>query len=135
MIDLHNREVVGHAMAEHMRAEPGALDLAVRGGLTGDGAIIHADRGSQHTCGPFRCTLTGHGIGPPVGRTGSCFGSFFATLKTEIGTTVRESRDDARRDVLACPGYRNHDRLHSTLGYRTPHEARVGRRRGVALVA
>ncbi|EMD29237.1 hypothetical protein C791_4977 [Amycolatopsis azurea DSM 43854] len=28
-----------------------------------------------------------------------------------------------------------HDRLHSTLGYRTTHEARVGHHQGFALVA
>ncbi|WP_156756113.1 integrase core domain-containing protein [Actinokineospora pegani] len=82
----------------------------------------------------------GHGIRPSVGRTGSCFDnavaeSFFATLKTEIGTTVWDTRDDARRDVFAYLGYHNHNRLHSTLGYRTPHEVRVAYRQGLALVA
>jgi transposase InsO family protein len=41
--------------------------------------------------------------------------SFFGTLKTEIGTTVWATRDDARRDVFAYLGYYNHHRLHSTL--------------------
>ncbi|WP_184928897.1 IS3 family transposase [Saccharothrix ecbatanensis] len=142
VIDLHNREVIGHAMADHMRADlvRDALDLAVKRGLTSEDAIFHADRGSQYTSGLFRSTLAGHGIRPSAGRTGSCFDnavaeSFFATLKTEIGTTVWNTRDDARRDVFAYLGYYNHDRLHSTLDYRTPHEARVGYRRGLTLVA
>jgi transposase InsO family protein len=48
-IDLFNREVVGHAMAEHMRAElvADAVDLAHRRGLVEHGAIFHSDRGSQ----------------------------------------------------------------------------------------
>lgn len=48
-IDLHNREVVGHAMAEHMLAELvcDAVELAHRRGLVGPDAIFHADRGSQ----------------------------------------------------------------------------------------
>jgi transposase InsO family protein len=48
-IDLHNREVVGHAMAEHMRAElvSDAVALAHRRGLTRPDAIFHSDRGSQ----------------------------------------------------------------------------------------
>ncbi|WP_156753383.1 IS3 family transposase [Actinokineospora pegani] len=142
VIDLHNREVIGHAMAEHMRAEPvrDALDLAVRRGLTSGDAIFHADRGSQYTSGLFRSALAGHGTRPSVGRAGSCFDnavaeSFFATLKTEIGTTVWDTRDDARRDVFAYLGYHNQDRLHSTLDYRTPHEVRVGYLQDLTLVA
>ncbi len=142
MIDLHNREVVAHAMADHMRADlvRDALDLAVRRGLTGGNATFHADRGSQYTSGLFRSALAGHGIRSSVGRTGSCFDnavaeSLFATLKTEIGTTVWEARDDTRRDVFAYLSYYNHDRLHSTLDYRTPHETRVGYRQGLALAA
>ena len=49
VIDLHNREVVGHAMAGHMRAELvcDAITLAARRGLLGQNAIFHSDRGSQ----------------------------------------------------------------------------------------
>ncbi|WP_158842889.1 IS3 family transposase [Saccharothrix deserti] len=142
VIDLHTREVVGHAMADHMRADLvcDALDLAARRDLISGNVVFHADRGSQYTSGRFRSTLAGHGMRPSVGRTGSCFDnavaeSFFATLKTEIGTTVWDTRDDARRDVFAYLGYYNHDRLHSTLDYRTPHEVRVGYRQGLALAA
>ncbi len=48
-IDLHTREVVGHAMAEHMRADLAcdAIELAARRGLTRPDAIFHTDRGSQ----------------------------------------------------------------------------------------
>jgi transposase InsO family protein len=126
-------------MSDHMRAElvRDARDLAVGRGLISGDAVFHADRGSQYSSGMFRSTLAGHGTRPSAGRTGSCFdntvaGSFFATLKTEIGTTVRATRDDARRDVFA---YHNHDRLHSTLDYRTPHEVRVDYRQGLTLVA
>lgn len=48
-IDLFNREVIGHAMAEHMRAElvADAVDLAHRRGLIEPGAVFHTDRGSS----------------------------------------------------------------------------------------
>ena len=53
-IDLYNREVVGHAMAEHMRAELvcHAVELAHRRGLVDTDAIFHADRGSGSTPRP-----------------------------------------------------------------------------------
>ncbi|GLZ40306.1 hypothetical protein Acsp05_39300 [Actinokineospora sp. NBRC 105648] len=49
VIGLHNREVIGHSMAEHRRAQlvRDALDLAVRRDLTDDDAIFHTDRGTQ----------------------------------------------------------------------------------------
>jgi transposase InsO family protein len=48
-IDLFNREVIGHAMAEHMRAGlvSDAVELAHRRGLITPAAIFHSDRGSQ----------------------------------------------------------------------------------------
>jgi transposase InsO family protein len=61
--------------------------------------------------------------------------SFFATLKTEIGTPVWATCDDARRAVFAYLSYYNHDRLHSTLDYRTPHETRMSYRQDNALAA
>jgi len=142
VLDLHTREVAGHAMAEHMRAELvcDAVDLAVGRGLTSTDAIFHSDRGSQYTSSTFRAALTAAGLRPSMGRVGSCYDnavaeSFFATLKTEIGTQVWATRDNARRAVFAYLGYYNHDRLHSTLGYRTPHETRMSYRQPIALAA
>ncbi|GAB3901701.1 IS3 family transposase [Kibdelosporangium lantanae] len=132
VIDLHTREVIGHAMAHHMRAELvcDAITLATSRGLTGPNAIFHSDRGSQYTSAEFRTTLTTLDIRPSMGRIGSCYDnavaeSFFATLKTEIGTRVWPTRHAARRDVFAYLSYYNHHRLHSTLDYRTPHETRI----------
>ena len=142
VIDLHTREVVGHAMAEHMRAELvcDAVDLAVGRGLSGHNAIFHSDRGSQYTSTEFRTTLKAARMRPSMGRVGSCYDnaaaeSFFATLKAEIGTRVWATRGQARRAVFAYLSYYNQDRLHSTLGYRTPHEARVSYRQHHALAA
>ena len=61
--------------------------------------------------------------------------AFFATLKSEIGTKVWPTRQAARRDVFAYLAYYNYDRLHSTNGYRTPVETRLGYRHGHALAA
>ncbi|MEH1127322.1 IS3 family transposase [Micromonospora sp. CPCC 206061] len=131
-LDLFNREVVGHAMAEHMRAElvADAVDLAHRRGLVEPGAVFHSDRGSQYTSAEFRATLNRLRIRPSMGRVGSCYDnavaeSFFATMKAEIGTRVWATREQARRDVFAYLTYYNHDRLHSTLQHRIPYETRA----------
>ncbi|HVK24038.1 MAG TPA: IS3 family transposase [Actinokineospora sp.] len=142
VIDLHTREVIGHAMAEHMRADLAcdAITLAVSRGLTEPDAIFHTDRGSQYTSAQFRTTLTTENLRPSMGRVGSCYDnaaaeSFFATLKAEIGTRVWDTRHQARHDVFAYLAYYNHDRLHSTLGYHTPHETRISYSPTIALAA
>lgn len=141
-IDLFNREVIGHAMAEHMRAElvGDAVRLAHRRGLVEPDAIFHSDRGSQYTSEEFRGTLSTLHMRASVGRVGSCYDnavaeSFFASLKAEIGTRVWASRAEARRAVFAYLTYYNRNRLHSTLKHRTPYEARVCYRQPNALAA
>jgi transposase InsO family protein len=141
-IDLYNREVIGHAMAEHMRAELvcDAVELAHRRGLVDTDAIFHSDRGSQYTSAEFRTTLTTLRMRASMGRVGSCYDnavaeSFFASLKAEIGTRVRATRAEARRAVFAYLTYYNQHRLRSTLKRQTPYEARVCYRQPIALVA
>jgi transposase InsO family protein len=126
-IDLFNREVIGHAMADHMRAELvcKAVDLAYKRGLVRPKAIFHSDRGSQYTSTEFRTKLDHLDIRASMGRTGSCYDnaaaeSFFASLKAEIGTKVWATRDEARRAVFAYLTYYNRNRLHSTLPRQTP---------------
>jgi transposase InsO family protein len=103
-------------------------------------AIFHSDRGSQYTSAEFRTTLTTLQMRASMGRVGSCYDnavaeSFFAALKVEIGTRVWVTRAEARTAVFAYLTYYNHDRLHSTLNYRTPYEARVCYRQDHALAA
>ncbi|MEU8640277.1 IS3 family transposase [Amycolatopsis sp. NPDC048633] len=132
VIDLHTREVVGHAMADHMRTDLvcDAIDLATARGLIDDDAVFHSDRGVQYTSGQFRAALAEKKIRPSMGRVGSCYDNavaeaFFATLKSEIGTTIWRTRAQARHDVFVYLRYFNHDRLHSTVGQNTPAETRI----------
>jgi transposase InsO family protein len=141
-IDLFNREVIGHAMAGHMRADLvcRAVRLAHMRGLVEPGAVFHSDRGSQYTSTEFRTTLTTLHMRQSMGRTGSCYDnavaeSFFATLKSEIGNRVWATRADARRAVFAYLAYYNRNRLHSTLNHHTPHEARICYGQTVAIAA
>ena len=129
-------------MAEHMRAELvcDAVELAHRRGLVAPDAIFHSDRGSQYTSTEFRTALKALQIKASMGRVGSCYDnavaeSFFASLKSEIGTRVWTTRAEARRAVFAYMSYYNRNRLHSTLKLRTPHEARVCYRPPIALAA
>lgn len=95
VIDLCTREVVGWSMANHMRTQlvDDAMRMTHAGGHTTGNAIFHTDRGSQYTSAQFRETLAELNVRQSTGRTGSYFDnaaaeSFFAVLKSEIGTTA-----------------------------------------------
>ena len=133
VIDLCTREVVGWSMADHMRTQlvDDAIRMAHVGGHTAGNAIFHTDRRSQYTSVQFRETLAELDVRQSTGRTGSCFDnaaaeSFFAVLKSEIGTTPWPTRRQARQDVFGwIAQYYNRERIHSTIGYLTPYQART----------
>ncbi|WP_121717494.1 IS3 family transposase [Streptomyces sp. E5N91] len=143
VIDLCTREVVGWSMADHMRTQlvEDAIRMAHAGGHTAGNAIFHSDRGSQYTSRQFHAALAELDIRQSVGRTASCFDnataeSFFAVLKAEIGTTVWETRVQARQDVFRwIAEHYNRERIHSTIGYITPYEARTRYRQRLGLAA
>jgi putative transposase len=134
VIDCFNREVVGYAMAEHMRTQliSDAIAMAARNHSLAAGAVFHSDRGSQYTSAEFAATLKAHGLTQSLGRTGSCYDnalaeSFFGALKNEcVHRTAYPSGKRAIQDIVRyIELFYNRRRLHSTLGYRTPHEVRT----------
>lgn len=134
LIDCFNREVIGWSMADHMRTElvTDALDMAVRNHRFEPGCIVHSDRGTQYTSAEYRKMLARLGLCHSVGRTGQCWDnalaeSFFATLKNErVHHMVYPTRKKAERDIAHyIELFYNRRRIHSALGYRTPHEART----------
>lgn len=131
VIDCHTRLVAGYAIADHMTAQLvcDALAMAARRIEIPEGAIFHSDRGAQYVSGRYRHTLATLGIRPSVGRTGVCWDnaaaeSFFASLKNErTHRTVYPTKRLAISDVTRYIEFRyNTRRIHSGLGYRTPHE-------------
>ena len=72
------------------------------------------------------------GLRHSVGRTGQCWDnalaeSFFASLKNErVHQMVYPTRKKAKEDIARyIELFYNHRRIHSALGYRTPHEVRT----------
>jgi putative transposase len=131
-LDLCSKELVGHAIAPHMRSSLAvdAITNAHRSGLVAGNAIMHTDRGSQYHSKDYRNALQRLEIRQSTSRTGSCLDgaaaeSFFATIKTEIGVDVWSDRATARRDIENWIKQYNERRLHSSLGYRIPVEQRT----------
>ena len=132
VIDLATRMVVGWQLAEHMRTSlvVDALEMARLGGHLRPDAIFHSDRGTQYTSREFHQYCQRIGVRPSVGRTGVCWDnavaeSFFSALKNEMfHHHVFATRARARFAVADyIEVFYNRQRLHSTLGYRTPSEA------------
>jgi transposase InsO family protein len=137
VIDLHSREVVGWAIADHMRTElvTAALDMAIARRNPPAGVIFHSDRGAQYTSGDFARYCKNHSIRRSLGRTGICYDnavseSFFATYKKElIHTRPWPTMVDLKRETDDwIANYFNTIRRHSTLGYLTPLEYALGYR-------
>jgi transposase InsO family protein len=129
LVDAFSRKVVGWALANHLRTELplAALRMALVTRRPAPGLIQHTDRGSQYVSAAYRTVLADHGVQPSVGRPGTCWDnavaeSFFATLKTElVYRHVWLSRQAARTAIFAfIEGWYNGQRLHSTIGYRSP---------------
>jgi len=129
VIDLASRRVVGWALADHMRTElvNDALEMAFVQRRPPKGAIFHSDRGCQYTSRDYGELARANGVVLSVGLAGECWDnavaeSFFATIKRElIDTRCWPTRAGLRRSVFEyIEGWYNTQRLHSSLGYRSP---------------
>lgn len=132
VIDCHTKAVIGWAMDDNYKTPliETAIRMAARNYDLPAGAIFHSDRGSNYTSTQFGRALESLHIQQSVGRTGICYDnsmaeSFFGTLKNErVHRTVYPTRQRAMADIASYIELRyNTRRLHSGLGYKTPHEA------------
>ena len=129
LLDLYSRKVVGWAMAERINTALvlQALRMALLARRPAPGLIHHTDRGAIYTADEYRALLAAHGLAASMGRTGDCYDnavaeSFFSTVKNELAATrAYASRADAQTALFEyIEVFYNRQRLHQTLGYRTP---------------
>ena len=89
------------------------------------GTLFHSARGSHYACDDFREAL---GMVASMSRKGNCWDnavseSFFATLKTEEAPAPYATKQQAHRAIAQyIHGFYNPVRLHSSLGYLSPHQ-------------
>jgi len=131
VLDLADRQVVGWAMADHMRTElaTSALEMALGRRQPEEGLIHHSDRGSQYAANEFQQMLGDKGIRQSMSRKGDCWDNavmerFFGTLKSEWADARQyATREEARRDVIYFIEMEyNSQRPHTTLGVQSPRE-------------
>ena len=130
VLDLFSRKVVGWAMAAHMDTAlvEAAFDMALQGRQPTATLLHHSDQGSQYTSAVYRSSLAHANIQASMSRVGNCYDnavaeSFFGTLKTECVTSQFPTHALARTTIFEyIEVWYNRQRLHSTLGYRSPVE-------------
>jgi transposase InsO family protein len=130
VLDLYSRKVVGWAMAPTMPAELvcTALQMAICQRQPAPGLLVHSDRGSQYASQDYRTLLDRHGLIGSMSRKGNCWDNavmerFFLNLKMErVWQRDYANHQEAIHDVTDyIVGFYNSQRLHSTLGYRSPN--------------
>ena len=106
-----------------------ALTMALARCTVGTGILYHTDRGSQYASDDHQALLKKHGMTCSMSRKGNCWDnavveSWNATLKTELIHWYRwATREQARAEVFKfIETWYNTERLHSTLGNRSPVE-------------
>jgi transposase InsO family protein len=129
IVDLFSRQVVGWSLDKTMTKELvcSALSQAYFRRKPGTGLVFHSDRGSQYCSKEFRAQLKQYQMLQSQSRKANCWDnacveSFFHTLKTEmIYHEDFETRDEARRAIFEwVEAFYNRQRIHSTLGYKSP---------------
>ena len=133
IIDLFNREVIGHWKSKSLKTSDTVV-MAFREACLRRkpqaGLLFHSDRGSQYASHEFRSLLGKYNIRQSMSGKGNCYDnavaeSFFKTLKSEL--IYKESKyktfEEAKRSIfeyIEC--YYNAKRSHSSIDYYTPRE-------------
>lgn len=131
VLDLFNREVVGWSLKPRMTADivTDALTMARFRQRPAPGLIHHSDRGSQYASRAFQAKLNEYGMRCSMSRKGNCWDnapteSWFNSFKNERVFGERfATRDDMKAMAFEyIEVFYNRQRLHSTLGYRSPSQ-------------
>lgn len=131
LLDLYSRKVVGWSMSNRndQSLVLNALQMAIERRQPPAGVIHHTDRGRLYAANEYRQVMMDHEIVPSMSRKGDCYDnavseSFFSTLKNElIYDRYYDNREKARSDIFEyIEVFYNRQRLHQTLGYKSPME-------------
>lgn len=127
--DLFHKEVVGWALATHMRTELclEALKNAVMKHRPPKGLLHHSDQGTQYCSEAYIKELSKHGMVRSMSRKGNCWDNacaetFFSTIKSErLHHRTYKNIDEARKDIfwyIEC--FYNRQRRHAAIGNMIP---------------
>jgi len=128
VMDLHTREIIGWHFSRKCNAQLAkeAVLMALQDHRPREGTIFHTDRGSEFANKELNAVLNKHNLLVSKSRKGCCWDnanmeSFYHTLKTEMVYFHRfRNLVEATAYIMDYLRFYNHDRLHSSLDYRSP---------------
>ena len=128
VIDLFSRQVVGWAVADHMRTSlcVSALQMAFWRRKPKLGLLHHSDRGSQYASHEYRKHLSIMKMEQSMSRKGNCWDNspterFFRSLKHEqLNYEKFRTKTSANLTIIDYLAFYNGRRSHSKLGYQSP---------------
>lgn len=128
VMDQYSRRVLGWSLDRVRNTEltRAAFDHAVRCRPPRRGLIFHSDRGSEYAGAAFRDKLRSWRVRQSMTRGGEPADnahaeSFFHSMKADAVHGVAFANEgQLRRCIRAYVRYYNYQRLHSSLGYRSP---------------
>jgi len=130
VMDRHDRTLLGWAMGKDrtVALTRRAMQAALRRRTVGDETIFHSDRGVEYLAADYQELLKKAGIKPSVNRRlrmndNAHMESWFKSMKADMYHR-REFRTDKELNTAmrSYIDFYNNERLHSSLGYRTPAE-------------
>ena len=131
ILDLGSRRVVGWSMSERIDTDLAisAFTMACQGRKPPKGLVHHSDRGSQYASLAYQQALAKAGLVGSMSRKGNCWDnavteSFFRGLKVECADHHTFQTHAQAKAILFehIEVFYNRQRLHSSLGYRSPVE-------------
>lgn len=127
IIDIRTKVIVGYKQSYKIDAKLAVETLEKAIEEYGTPNMILSDRGSQFTSKLYQKTLEEHGIIFSMSRPykpvdNVYIETFFKSMKTEIGYVKKYTIKEYKMVVEYWMNYYNTKRIHSSIGYLTPHE-------------
>ncbi|MEW9823858.1 MAG: IS3 family transposase [Candidatus Symbiodolus clandestinus] len=129
VLDLFSRRNIGWCLDKHLRETlaGNALQMALTRRKPTGLLMHHSDQGCQYTSAAYQARLKQSALTVSMSRAGNCYDHavaerFFSRLKSErTDQEIYHTRAQAKSAVIDyIEGFYTSQRLHSTLGYRTP---------------
>ncbi|MBL3587785.1 IS3 family transposase [Rhodovulum sulfidophilum] len=130
--DMTTMEIVGWSMSERLKSSLAVDAMRMALQPRRPAPICHSDRGIQYASGDYRQLLDAWKTAASMSRKGDCLDnapmeSFFGSLKNELihRTRVRSCRYVKAALFEDIAIFYNRKRRHSSIGDRTPKQARI----------